>query len=142
MTTPPSVENKSPSKSASAADVTSPSGLTSEEARRRWEKFGPNAMPDTALHPLRMAIEKFWAPTASTCDDGVRGVRRQIVLAETFRMVSAARQRGALRRIPDAIFLIGVPAMRVGRHRAGNRACPAFLTRAALVATFANHSAT
>jgi H+-transporting ATPase len=62
MTTPPSVENMSPSKSASAADVTSPSGLTSEEARRRWEKFGPNTMPDTALHPLRMAIEKFWAP--------------------------------------------------------------------------------
>ena len=62
MTTPPSVENMSPSKSASAADVTSPSGLTSEEARRRWEKFGPNLMPDTALHPLRMAIEKFWAP--------------------------------------------------------------------------------
>ena len=59
-----------------------------------------------------------------------------------FRMVSAARQRGALRRIPDAIFLIGVPAMRVGRHRAGNRACLTFLTRAALVATFANHSAT
>jgi H+-transporting ATPase len=37
-------------------------GLTSDEARRRLEKFGPNAMPDTALHPLRMAIEKFWAP--------------------------------------------------------------------------------
>ncbi len=39
-----------------------PSGLTSDEARRRLEKFGPNAMPDTALHPWRMAIEKFWAP--------------------------------------------------------------------------------
>ena len=39
-----------------------PDGLTSDEARRRLEKFGPNAMPDTALHPLRMAIEKFWAP--------------------------------------------------------------------------------
>jgi H+-transporting ATPase len=39
-----------------------PAGLTSDEARRRLETFGPNAMPDTALHPLRMAIEKFWAP--------------------------------------------------------------------------------
>ncbi|MGD0150983.1 MAG: HAD-IC family P-type ATPase [Xanthobacteraceae bacterium] len=39
-----------------------PSGLTSDEARRRLKKFGPNAMPDTALHPLRMALEKFWAP--------------------------------------------------------------------------------
>jgi H+-transporting ATPase len=49
-------------KSASAADVSLPDGLTSDEARGRLEKFGPNAMPDTALHPLRMAIEKFWAP--------------------------------------------------------------------------------
>ena len=37
-------------------------GLTSEEARRRLEKFGVNAMPDMTLHPLRMALEKFWAP--------------------------------------------------------------------------------
>jgi H+-transporting ATPase len=37
-------------------------GLTSDEARRRLQKFGPNAVPDTALHPLRMALEKFWAP--------------------------------------------------------------------------------
>src|ERR1700730_4943632 len=47
---------------AAAAKDELPSGLTSDEARRRLEKFGPNAMPDTALHPLRMAIEKFWAP--------------------------------------------------------------------------------
>jgi len=40
----------------------SPDGLTSDEARRRLEKFGPNAMPDTNIHPLRMALEKFWAP--------------------------------------------------------------------------------
>jgi len=39
-----------------------PDGLTSDEARRRLEKFGPNAMPDTSMHPLRIAIEKFWAP--------------------------------------------------------------------------------
>src|SRR5271156_2917511 len=39
-----------------------PRGLTSDEAHRRLEKSGPNAMPDTALHPLRMAVEKFWAP--------------------------------------------------------------------------------
>jgi H+-transporting ATPase len=37
-------------------------GLTNDEARSRLKKFGPNAMPDTALHPLRMALEKFWAP--------------------------------------------------------------------------------
>jgi H+-transporting ATPase len=36
-------------------------GLTSDEARGRLEKFGPNAMPDTSMHPFRMALEKFWA---------------------------------------------------------------------------------
>jgi H+-transporting ATPase len=39
-----------------------PTGLTSEEARTRLEQSGPNAMPDTALHPLRRALTKFWAP--------------------------------------------------------------------------------
>ncbi len=38
------------------------SGLTSEEAGRRLAISGPNAMPDTALHPLRRALGKFWAP--------------------------------------------------------------------------------
>ena len=37
-------------------------GLTSNEARSRLEKFGPNTMPDTSMHPFRMALEKFWAP--------------------------------------------------------------------------------
>ena len=53
------------------APITSPSsvkdsrvstGLTSDETRRRLEKFGPNAVPDTALHPLGRALTKFWAP--------------------------------------------------------------------------------
>ena len=39
-----------------------PSGLTGDEARRRLEKSGPNAMPDTALHPLHRALSKLWAP--------------------------------------------------------------------------------
>jgi H+-transporting ATPase len=37
-------------------------GLTSDEAHRRLEKDGPNAMPDTSAHPLRNALTKFWAP--------------------------------------------------------------------------------
>jgi H+-transporting ATPase len=37
-------------------------GLTSEEARRRLASVGPNTMPDTAMHPLRRALAKFWAP--------------------------------------------------------------------------------
>ena len=47
---------------AAAAGDDLPNGLTSDEAHRRLEKFGPNAMPDTSVHPLRMALEKFWAP--------------------------------------------------------------------------------
>jgi H+-transporting ATPase len=50
------------STTAGAADGRPQNGLTGEEARLRLEKFGPNAVPDTALHPLRMAVEKFWAP--------------------------------------------------------------------------------
>jgi H+-transporting ATPase len=37
-------------------------GLTSEEARALLAKLGPNAMPDTAIRPWRMALAKFWAP--------------------------------------------------------------------------------
>ncbi|MGA2591288.1 MAG: HAD-IC family P-type ATPase [Bryobacteraceae bacterium] len=47
---------------ASAKDVPPPAGLTSDEVRRRIEKFGPNAVPDTSLHPLRRALTKFWEP--------------------------------------------------------------------------------
>ena len=51
-----------PATSDAAADVISKEGLTSEEARLRLAKFGPNAMPDTSVHPLRMALAMFWAP--------------------------------------------------------------------------------
>jgi H+-transporting ATPase len=37
-------------------------GLTSDEARARLEKYGPNAIADTTLRPWRMALAKFWAP--------------------------------------------------------------------------------
>ena len=49
-----------PAAVAAASD--SPDGLTSEEARRRLDQFGPNSMPDTSSHPARRAIEKLWAP--------------------------------------------------------------------------------
>jgi len=61
-TTNSSAESVAPSKSAGAVDVGLQSGLTENEAHRRLEKFGANAMPDTNVHPLRMALEKFWAP--------------------------------------------------------------------------------
>jgi len=47
---------------ARPAQEAAPTGLTSEEARARLEKDGPNAMPDTSAHPLHDALSKFWAP--------------------------------------------------------------------------------
>ena len=47
---------------SSVKDPPLSTGLTSDEARRRLEQFGPNAVPDTALHPLRRALTKLWAP--------------------------------------------------------------------------------
>jgi H+-transporting ATPase len=54
---PHNIDSKS-----SVKDVPLSSGLTSDEVRRRLGKFGPNSVPDTALHPLRRALTKFWAP--------------------------------------------------------------------------------
>jgi len=51
-----------PAGSAPAAKDDLPGGLTADEARRRLVKFGPNAIPDTTMHPLRRALNKFWAP--------------------------------------------------------------------------------
>jgi len=48
-----------------------PQGLTSDEARSRLEKDGPNAMPDTSAHPLRNALAKFWAPVPSLLEASV-----------------------------------------------------------------------
>jgi len=48
--------------SAAVKDLPLPAGLTSDEARTRLEKFGPNAVPDTAESPLFRALAKFWAP--------------------------------------------------------------------------------
>jgi len=65
MTNPLSKTNLSPAgraKPSSVAASEHQNGLTSDEARRRLQKFGPNAMPDTSVHPFRMALEKLWAP--------------------------------------------------------------------------------
>src|ERR1035438_1043064 len=37
-------------------------GLTSDEARDRLKKDGPNSMPHTSARPLQNALVKFWAP--------------------------------------------------------------------------------
>jgi H+-transporting ATPase len=37
-------------------------GLDSAEAARRLEAVGANSVPDSSMHPLRRALDKFWAP--------------------------------------------------------------------------------
>jgi H+-transporting ATPase len=36
--------------------------LSSAQAQRRLQKDGPNAIPDTTVHPVRRALKKFWTP--------------------------------------------------------------------------------
>ena len=48
--------------SANGPGNDSPDGLTSEEAHRRSDRFGPNSMRDTAPNPARVAIEKLLTP--------------------------------------------------------------------------------
>ncbi len=43
-------------------EIAASDGLTSKEAESRLARVGPNSMPDPALHPLRQAIAKLWAP--------------------------------------------------------------------------------
>jgi H+-transporting ATPase len=62
MATPLSVPSRVLAKPAVAANAGQQNGLTSTEARERLQKFGPNAMPDISMHPLRVALQKFWAP--------------------------------------------------------------------------------
>ena len=49
-------------KAQDAAAGRSSAGLTSEEARRRLQEFGPNASPETTPSAWRAALGKFWAP--------------------------------------------------------------------------------
>src|ERR1700733_1714877 len=63
-TMPPTIARPSIATKAAQVSVEArpSSGLTSEQARTELTKYGPNAMPDTAIRPLRMALAKFWAP--------------------------------------------------------------------------------
>ena len=38
-------------------------GLSNAEARRILGQVGPNATPDVAIHPLRLVLSKFLAPS-------------------------------------------------------------------------------
>jgi len=62
MSTPPTATSLSTVCVAHTSTAASADGLTGDEARRRLATSGPNAIPDTSANPLRMALEKFWAP--------------------------------------------------------------------------------
>jgi len=52
----------SPGPAAKPVQDVASIGLTSDDARTRLGKDGPNAMPDTSAHPLQDVLAKFWAP--------------------------------------------------------------------------------
>jgi H+-transporting ATPase len=56
-----------------------PTGLTSDETRRRLSQFGPNATPDVAVHPLRLVLGKFLAPVSALLEIAII---LQLVLGE------------------------------------------------------------
>jgi H+-transporting ATPase len=58
----PATTGTSPTPPATPVPRAAANGLTSDEARSRLQKDGPNAMPDTSAHPVRNALAKFWAP--------------------------------------------------------------------------------
>jgi H+-transporting ATPase len=51
-----------PNSPAAPVHETASNGLTSKVAQSLLEQDGPNATPDTSVHPLRNALAKFWAP--------------------------------------------------------------------------------
>lgn len=55
-------EGTVPVEPASTVNNDTQQGLTSAEAHRLQQKFGPNTMPDTALYPFSRALGKLWAP--------------------------------------------------------------------------------
>jgi hypothetical protein len=61
MPTPAVIEKVSTARSGADVNGAAPTGLMSDEARHRLEKFGRNSMPDTGVHPSRREFEKLWA---------------------------------------------------------------------------------
>ena len=75
----PAALAKRPDLTAASMPVDPGAGLSSDEAARRLKEFGPNAAPDTAASPFRMALEKFWAPVPWMLE---AAIVLQIVLGE------------------------------------------------------------
>ena len=103
------------------ANEVAPGGLTRDEARRRLEASGPNAIPDTAEHPLRAALLKFWAPVPWMLE---AAIALQLVLGKA---VEAAIIAGLL------VFNAGLGLFQEGRAQATLRALKSRLALSASV---------
>jgi H+-transporting ATPase len=57
-----------------------PKGLTSDEARRRLNQYGPNTTSDVSVHTLRLVLGKFLAPVSLLLE---LAIVLQLVLGET-----------------------------------------------------------
>jgi len=62
MNTTETIQARSNPTVAVANQHSASGGLTDSAARDRLRQDGPNAMPDTSVHPLTNALGKFWAP--------------------------------------------------------------------------------
>jgi|SRR5579863_1074620 len=96
--------------SSTVKDVPLPAGLTSDEARRRIEASGPNAVPDTAMRPLRRALTKFWAPVPWMLEAANRaGLLRGFVDARKKKgsafLQTSERRSIRMKHQPDSHFL-------------------------------------
>ena len=76
---------------ASPKDAQAPTGLAKVEAQSGLAKSGPNANADTALHPLRRALTKNWAPVPWMLNAGI------IAALLAFNAALVFFQEGALR---------------------------------------------
>jgi H+-transporting ATPase len=60
--TPRATQDRAAGATATLPPQTSLEGLTATKASELLARVGPNALPDTTLHPLAQATKKFWAP--------------------------------------------------------------------------------
>jgi hypothetical protein len=86
---------------ANAPEVTSKGGLTSDEARRRLAKSGPNSMPDTSAHQRRPRALPGKSRPGDAC--GAKVAARADRLCSTRRRVEdRTRGRGGAGRCGQA----------------------------------------
>ncbi len=69
------------------AALTQPKGLTTQQAQSRLQSSGPNALPDTSVHPWRAVLGQFWAPVPWMLE---AAVLLEIVLGKYFEAATIA----------------------------------------------------